>query len=386
MCGIILVGLVVVATAGTATRVTGGTLIVAAEGMPSPEALAVIPTLTPLPETATPSPTATEARPPTETPRPTATHDPLRSPTPTRTPRPRVSQTPTEEQLERTPLASPGASPTVTRLPTPTPRPTPEMTTHYLLARPIPDDYVDNIAFFYPYASTGEGLYPPHHGVEFVNETGTPVLAAGSGRVVIALNDAELLVGPTDWSLTEDGAFYGNVVVIEHDFTFNGKKIYTLYGHMDQILTEAGARVETGDQIGRVGMSGIALGPHLHFEVRLGANQYTATRNPQLWFPPKEGNGAIIGQVLDKEGNLVADLLISIQKATEDKTFAYEYSYAVDRVNPTPPDDVWQENFVLGEVPAGAYRIAARINGDTVVESITVREGELTWVWLQQTE
>lgn len=386
MCGAILLGLVVVATAGTATRITGGTLPVAAEEIPSPEALALIPTLTPLPETATPSPTATEARPPTETPRPTNTRDPLRSPTPTRTPRPRLTSTPTEQQLDRTPVASPGASATVTRLPTPTPRPSPDMTTHYLFARPIPPDYVDRIAVFYPYASTGEGLYPPHHGVEFVNETGTPVLAAGAGRVVLALNDAERLVGPHDWSLEEDGAFYGNVVVIEHDVTYNGKKVYTLYGHMDEILTETGATVEAGDTIGQVGMSGIALGPHLHFEVRVGANDYQMTRNPQLWFPPKPGNGAIIGQVLDKEGNQVSDLLISIQMATDDRTFAYGYSYAVDRNNPTPSDDVWQENFVFGEIPAGSYRIATRINGDTVVESITVREGEPTWVWLQQTE
>jgi murein DD-endopeptidase MepM/ murein hydrolase activator NlpD len=386
MCGAILLGLVVVATAGTATRITGGTLPVAAENIASPEALAVIPTLTPLPETATPSPTATEARPPTETPRPTNTRDPLRSPTPTRTPRPRLTSTPTEAQLDRTPVASPGPSATVTRLPTPTPRPSPEMTTHYLFERPIPPDYVDRIAVFYPYASTGEGLYPPHHGVEFVNETGTPVLAAGAGRVVLALNDAERLVGPHDWNLEEDGAFYGNVVVIEHDVTYNGKKVYTLYGHMDEILTETGARVETGDVIGQVGMSGIALGPHLHFEVRVGANDYQMTRNPQLWFPPKPGNGAIMGQVLDKEGNQVSDLLISIQMATDDRTFAYGYSYAVDRNNPTPSDDVWQENFVFGEIPAGSYRIATRINGDTVVESITVREGEPTWVWLQQTE
>jgi murein DD-endopeptidase MepM/ murein hydrolase activator NlpD len=386
MCGMILLGLVVIATAGTAQRVAGETLV-AAETEAELNPLAVeIPTLTPLPETPTVTVTPTEARPPTETPRPTPTRDPLRSPTPTRTPRPRVTHTPTEDELV---LASPSPlvpTATVTRMPTPTPRPSPDMTPHYIFQRPISSDYVDEIAVFYPYASTGEGSYPVHHGTEFVNETGTPVLAAGAGRVVVALNDEARLLGPHQWDIEEDGAFYGNVVVIEHDATYNGKKVYTLYGHMDELLTTTGTRVEAGDLIGRVGMSGIALGPHLHFEVRVGANDYHQTRNPQLWFAPKSGNGMIIGQVLDSRGNPAPDLLVSIQRDTEDRTSQYGYSYSIDQENPTPPDDLWQENFLLGEVPAGTYRIAVRVNGDTIVEPITVRDGEITWVWLQQTE
>jgi murein DD-endopeptidase MepM/ murein hydrolase activator NlpD len=386
MCGVILLGLVGIAAVGTVQRVTGEPLIAAIEVEPSPEALAILPTLTSIPETATPSATATEARPPTETPRPTATLDPARSPTPTRTPRPRVTHTPTEEEQSLRPEPTAAPSPSATLAPTATPRPAPDTTPHYLLTRPISPDYVDRIAGFYPYGSTGEGLYPAHHGVEFVNETGTPVLAAGAGRVVVALNDAERLVGPRDWDLAEDGAFYGNVVVIEHDVTHDGKKIYTLYGHMDEILTQQGAQVEAGDLIGRVGMSGIALGPHLHFEVRLGENDYNSTRNPQLWFAPKPGNGTIIGRVLDEAGNPVPNLLATLHRSTEEKTFAYEYTYAEDAVNPVSPDDLWQENLVMGEIPAGAYRVAVRVNGDTVVESITVREGEITWVWLVQTE
>jgi hypothetical protein len=98
------------------------------------------------------------------------------------------------------------------------------------------------------------------------------------------------------------------------------------------------------------------------------------------------GNGTLIGQVLDQAGNKVSDLLVTLHRSTEEDTFAYDYTYAADPVNPITSDDLWQENLLIGEIPAGAYRVAARINGDTVVESITIREGEITWVWLQQTE
>lgn len=388
LCGVLLVGLIVVATAGTARRADGEALIAASASDDNPleerEPIAAeIPTVTPIPETPTPDTSPTPDRPPTETPHPTNTPDPNRSPTPTRTPRPRATATRDDFSPEFV-LTSTVVVPT--RAPTATPRPTPDVTPHFLFQRPIASQFVDTAAVFYPYASTGEGLYPAHHGVEFVNDIGTPVLAAGDGRVVIALNDETMLVGPHDWDLQEDGAFYGNVVVIQHDFDYNGKPVYTLYGHMDEILVQQGELVRTGDEIGRVGMSGIALGPHVHFEVRVGDNDYWQTRNPQLWFAPKEGRGIILGQVLDKSGKPVPEILVSIQKPDEDKTFQYEYTYAIDKANPTPPDDLWQENLLMGEVPAGDYRIAARINGDTVIENVTVEAGKITWVWLQQTE
>jgi len=54
---------------------------------------------------------------------------------------------------------------------------------------------------------------------------------------------------------------FGNVVMIQHGGTYT-----TLYGHMDKIDVKNGAQVSQGQVIGKVGMTGLATGPHLHYE------------------------------------------------------------------------------------------------------------------------
>jgi secretion/DNA translocation related TadE-like protein len=88
-----------------------------------------------------------------------------------------------------------------------------------------------------------------HSGLDFAAEPGTSVLAAAGGRVLTA--------GPA--------GRYGNLVVIDH-----GAGIVTYYAHLSALGVAAGAIVETGQQVGTVGSTGNATGPHLHFEVRLG--------------------------------------------------------------------------------------------------------------------
>jgi murein DD-endopeptidase MepM/ murein hydrolase activator NlpD len=83
--------------------------------------------------------------------------------------------------------------------------------------------------------------------VDYAAPSGTPIYAAGAGRVKF--------VGVK-------GGF-GNMVELSHP---NG--IVTRYGHMSRFFKglKAGQRVEQGDPIGYVGMTGLATGPHLHFE------------------------------------------------------------------------------------------------------------------------
>ena len=87
-----------------------------------------------------------------------------------------------------------------------------------------------------------------HPGTDFRAHSGTPVLAAGDGVAVYAGR----MHG------------YGNVVFIAH-----GDGLVTRYAHLRRIEIRRGAQVTAGQQIGLVGMTGHATGPHLHFEVRL---------------------------------------------------------------------------------------------------------------------
>ncbi|MBA3718112.1 MAG: peptidoglycan-binding protein, partial [Actinobacteria bacterium] len=87
-----------------------------------------------------------------------------------------------------------------------------------------------------------------HEGIDITAGEGTRVGAALGGRVVFA-----------DWN---DG--FGQLVTIAHHHG-----VTTLYAHLSRILVIVGQRVSAGSEIGRVGHTGHASGPHLHFEVRL---------------------------------------------------------------------------------------------------------------------
>jgi murein DD-endopeptidase MepM/ murein hydrolase activator NlpD len=97
-----------------------------------------------------------------------------------------------------------------------------------------------------------------HRGYDLAAPVGRLITAPNAGRVVLAK------------SLRK----YGNTVVLDH-----GGGVTTLYMHMSALLTCEGARVTTGQPIGRVGMTGVATGPHLHWALYVRG---TAV-NPVLW-------------------------------------------------------------------------------------------------------
>lgn len=86
-----------------------------------------------------------------------------------------------------------------------------------------------------------------HTGVDIAASSGTPIHAAGSGVVIL--------------SAYYRG--YGNAVIIDH-----GNNVTTLYGHCSALLVSEGQSVKVGQVIARVGATGMATGPHLHWEVR----------------------------------------------------------------------------------------------------------------------
>lgn len=107
------------------------------------------------------------------------------------------------------------------------------------------------------------GTMRAHKGVDYAARTGTPIMAAGEGRV--------------SFSGWQNG--YGNTIIIDH-----GRGYTTLYAHMSKLGSyRKGARVRQGDTVGYVGSTGLATGPHLHYEFRING----AHRDPLKVTLPK---------------------------------------------------------------------------------------------------
>jgi len=251
---------------------------------------------------------------------------------------------------------------------------------HFWLGRPIPanSNYVDYVDRSYPYGSTQGGRRDPHHGVEFFNSTGTPIIAAASGVVVVAGLDSSVAYGPaTD--------FYGKLVVVQLDQLYQGQPVFNLYGHMFSIRVAQGQHVQAGDLLGAVGQTGVAIGPHLHFEVRVGRNDYTTTRNPELWLKPVTVKGvvwgAIAGRVVDTDGKLLTEATVAIKPvATVSDQIRNRYvtTYAADP-NQLNGDDLLQENFAIGDMAPGLYTISVSTS-KFYQQSLTVVSDQVAWV------
>jgi peptidoglycan hydrolase-like protein with peptidoglycan-binding domain len=108
------------------------------------------------------------------------------------------------------------------------------------LAHPVAGPYTDG------FGPRGDRF---HAGLDYPAARGVPVAAAASGRVVFVGRSA---------------GGWGRLVVLDH-----GQGTRTSYAHLSRIAVRAGQYLRTGQQLGRVGASGNASGPHLHFEVQV---------------------------------------------------------------------------------------------------------------------
>lgn len=95
-----------------------------------------------------------------------------------------------------------------------------------------------------------------HNGVDIAATPGTPIMASGDGRVVLAKSSGY-------------NGGYGNMVIMIHD-----NKIQTVYAHLRNVYVSSGQNVTQGTVIGTVGNTGRSTGPHLHFEVRGAKNPF----------------------------------------------------------------------------------------------------------------
>jgi murein DD-endopeptidase MepM/ murein hydrolase activator NlpD len=266
--------------------------------------------------------------------------------------------------------AEAAAPPTFTPPPQPL-RPSSQAWDHFWLRRPVRDGVVWTDKY-YPYGSTRGGALRPHHGVEFNVNYSTEILAAAAGTVRVAGDDRLAAIGPTT-------NFYGNVVVIEHDFLFEGQPVFTLYAHLSYVLVQVGQTVQAHDLLALSGASGLADGPHVHFEVRVGENSYDATRNPLLWLYPFPDRGVVAGRVTWPGGALVQEAPLSLRRLDAPSAYASTTTYAGATVH---GDDNWRENFAFDDVVAGYYELVLNAGEKKYTTEFWVTPYQTTFVEL----
>jgi len=120
------------------------------------------------------------------------------------------------------------------------------------------------------FGSGGSRWANQHTGQDFAVPIGTPVRAAGTGRVV----------------RVSCGGAFGIAIVVEHPGGY-----YTQYAHLAAVAVDQGDRVTAGQWIGRSGTTGNSTGPHLHFEVRTTPETGSAV-DPLPWLAAR---GVVVG-------------------------------------------------------------------------------------------
>lgn len=138
-------------------------------------------------------------------------------------------------------------------------RPTPPPSTPFI--RPVPGEAT---SIFGTRRVFNGKPRAPHPGLDLRAPTGTPVKAAGAGRVTLA----------------EELYFSGNTVILDH-----GAGLFTVYAHLSSLLVQEGDEARTGQVVGLSGATGRVTGPHLHWGAKVGDRPFdpTALLDPRLF-------------------------------------------------------------------------------------------------------
>lgn len=241
---------------------------------------------------------------------------------------------------------------------------------HFYFARPIAADQVNWPLPDYRYGGIFFAPNIVHTGVDIPAPDGTPVMAAGPGTVVW-----------TGWGLFSGSEGdqtdpYGLAVAIRHDFGFKDQQLYTVYAHLSAITVVRGQHLETGDLLGFVGATGATTGPHLHFEVRFPNNTFFHTFNPELWIAPPQGWGVLVGRLMDSKGVTLKQVEVTVTSET-DHTIRIVKTYGGGgAINHDP---YYNENLVLGDLPAGIYKISFRADDQNHQTWVEIFPGQVTY-------
>lgn len=219
---------------------------------------------------------------------------------------------------------------------------------HQWMLRPIgPTDQNDKDQT-YLYGSTMGGNFRQHQGNEYNNPEGVPILAVDDGTIVFRADS----IGHS---------------VLKCDRQEDGENIFAHYHHQNEILKKVGDHVKRGEVIGTIGKKGNVTNEHLHFEVaytEVGSpseSTMTHTRNSEFWIAPLPGCGTIVGRLVDSQDHSMGGVRIyGLTKPVPTET---PFSFAETYLEKVHPDNIYKENFAIGDVPAGDYVLHAEAQG-----------------------
>lgn len=295
----------------------------------------------------TAEPTAEPTQEPTPTPESTATPAPTAEPTAVPTATPGVTATPTAVPTS-TPESSavPSASPVVTPTPTPTPSPQP-VVNPVKLEHDVLDNVDKDCIYLFPVLNSSEitqEYSTEHKAIDIAASSGSPVYAAEDGTV----SYVQIWDGSYD---TTGMMSYGHMVEVRHA---DGNT--TLYAHLSEINVQQGEKVVRGQRIGRVGSTGNATGPHLHFEVITSEGK--ADPAEYLWTMPGEW---IMGYAADTEAGISPTGI-----GDTGKSVIHYYSLAKDTTTTVTGS--------LGHLPTKAIK-----SGSTEYPAYCLEKAKLIW-------
>ena len=239
---------------------------------------------------------------------------------------------------------------------------------HFYFSRPIGANEVNWPLPNYRYGGTFfENII--HTGIDIPAPKGTPVMAAGSGKVIWAGYGLYFLI-------EKFSDPYGLAIAIKHDFGYKGSALYTVYGHLDGIHVTRGQVIKGGEIIGVVGETGKVTGPHLHFEIRIGDNTFFVTRNPELWITPPQGWGILVARIMETNGELLIKQIVNVRNLSTNQHWSV-ITYGSGSINSDP---YYRENMVMGDLPAGDYMVSTEFEGNTYRGDVKILPGMVSFI------
>jgi len=223
----------------------------------------------------------------------------------------------------------------------------------FRINRPVKDNIQANGSYLYGEPNISDPNYA-HLGIDYLIAYDT-VFSATDGLVYFVGYNPNDTIGGYE----PNGG--GNYIIIQSQWA--GKTYYFLYMHLKRPFVVQNQNVVKGQPIAISGNTGYSTGPHLHFEIRSGSVSYSSPRsrrNAELWCGIK-GMGAIYGRIPNVPNKTRVDITPDPKPRPPYTTFSYALTY-----NFSDPyigsDEVYQENYAIGDVKPGTYTITA-LNG-----------------------